>query len=257
LKQIDSKNNPLVKKAMRISAGKSSEDAPSIVVEGIKLIDEAIKSGAKLQMCFIDDADTLKRRAELENKAILVPRIILKELATVQSPGNIVAYFEPGEQEALSANLTKAQIVVVLDRIQDPGNLGTIMRTSEAMGASTIILLKGCCNQFNPKVIRAAMGSGFRMPVFAMPDHKSVIKLLKQHDFTSIATGMTGIPLPNFCFPHKCALFFGQEGQGLNEQIFAECTVTLAIPMQGQVESLNVATSVAICLYEWSKGRTG
>ena len=257
MKQIDSKNNALVKKAMRISAGKSPEETSSIVVEGFKLIDEAIKSGARLQMCFIDDADTLKKHAELESKTILVPRAILKELATVQSPGNIIAYFEPGAQATLSATMAKAEVAVVLDRIQDPGNLGTIMRTSEALGASAIILLKGCCSQFNPKVIRAAMGSSFRMPVFAMPDLNSAVKLLKQHSFTCIATGMDGIHLPNFSFPGKSALFFGQEGQGLHKQIFAECTVTLAIPMQGQVESLNVATSVAICLYEWSRGRTG
>ena len=257
MKTIDSKNNVLVKKAMRISAGKSSDAEHMLVVEGFKLIDEALKSGARLQMCFICEADLLIGRPELESRAVLVPRSILKELTTVQSPGSAVAYFEPVAQPDADEVLAKAEMVVVLDRIQDPGNLGTIMRTGEAMGADAVILLKGCCSQFNPKTIRAAMGSNFRMPVMTMPDHISAFKLLKRHNFTCLATGMQGSALPGFSFPGRSALFFGQEGQGLDEQIFSECTVTLAIPMQGQVESLNVATSVAVCLYEWARGRTG
>lgn len=255
MKVIESRSNPLIKQAQRINAGKACEEAPLLVVEGFKLIDEALKSGASLKMCFIDSADTLTGRPEIEARAILVPSGILKELATVHTPGNVVAYFEAPQVADPVAILKKAKMAVVLDRIQDPGNLGTIMRTSEALGAGVVVLLKGCCSQFNPKVIRAAMGSSFRMPTLNLPDHRHALQLLKSHGFTCLAASMQGTPLPAFAFPARSALFFGQEGQGLLQEIFAECNHTLAIPMQGQVESFNVATSVALCLYEWARGQ--
>ncbi len=255
MKVIESCNNALIKQAQRINAGKAGDESPLLVVEGFKLIDEALKSGAALKMCFVDSADALAGRPEIEARAILVPRSILKELATVQTPGNIIAYFEPAPTADNAAILNKSRMVVILDRIQDPGNLGTIMRTSEALGAGVVVLLKGCCSPYNPKTIRAAMGSSFRIPTLNMPDHHQAIQQLKKHGFTCMAASMHGTPLPAFAFPAKCALFFGQEGQGLHQEIFAECNHTLAIPMQGQVESLNVATSVALCLYEWARGQ--
>lgn len=246
----------LVKKAMRISAGKQNVSNPLTVVEGFKLIEEAIISGAKLEMCFIDSASTLTDHADLAERAILVPRSILQELATVKTAGHIVAYVTPpAESSDPEKILNNAKMLVVLDRIQDPGNLGTIMRTSEALGADAIILLKGGCHSHNAKTVRAAMGSSFRMPTLRLPDQKSTLELLRRHNFTCIATSMQGIPLPDFEFPEKCALFFGQEGQGLDAIFLKESTLTLAIPMHGQVESFNVATSVALCLYEWARRR--
>ncbi|PKL45350.1 MAG: hypothetical protein CVV42_18665 [Candidatus Riflebacteria bacterium HGW-Riflebacteria-2] len=256
MKVIESANNPLIKQAKRINAGKAGDEPAIIVVEGRKLIDEALKSGARLNMCFIDSDSTIASQPELATKAMLVPRNILKELATVHTPGNIIAYFEPPAAPDSTEILEKSEMVVVLDRIQDPGNLGTIMRTSEALGVGAVILLKGCCSPFNPKTIRAAMGSSFRIPMLSMPDHQQALKQLKKHNFICLAASMQGTPLPAFPFPAKSALFFGQEGQGLHQEIFAECNHTLAIPMQGQVESLNVATSVALCLYEWVRGRS-
>ncbi|KAF1080120.1 MAG: hypothetical protein GQF41_3587 [Candidatus Rifleibacterium amylolyticum] len=255
MKSIESRNNPLIKQALRINAGKTDDAAPWLVVEGYKLIDEALRSGAKLQMCFIDNAATVAGRPDIESRSLLVPRSILKELATVQTPGNIVAYFTSTPAPDIEEILKNASMVVVLDRIQDPGNLGTIMRTGEALAADAVILLKGCCSPTNPKAIRAAMGSSFRIPVLSLPDHRQALQQLKDSGYTCIAASMNGTPLPAFAFPARCAMFFGQEGQGLHQEIFAECNHTLAIPMQGQVESLNVATSVALCLYEWARGQ--
>jgi len=255
LKVIESRSNALIKQALRINAGKPCADAEMIVVEGHKLIDEALKSGATLRMCFIDSAGTLAGRPELAERAILVPRNILNDLATVHTPGHIVAYFEAPAMPDPREILDRSAMLVILDRIQDPGNLGAIMRTGEALGAGAVILLKGCCSPFNPKTVRAAMGSSFRIPTLSMPDHQYALAQLKKHGFTCLAASMQGTPLPAFAFPERSVLFFGQEGQGLQQEIFAECNDTLAIPMQGQVESLNVATSVALCLYEWVRGR--
>lgn len=146
-------------------------------------------------------------------------------------------------------------MLVVLDRLQDPGNIGTIIRTSEAMGASAIILLNGCCNSNNHKVIRAAMGSSFRLPVIPNVDVKNLFNLLNKNNYMTICDDMKGTNIVNYKFSEKSALFIGQEGQGLSDYIIANCRSRIAIPMYGQVESLNVATSTAICLYEWSISR--
>ena len=111
------------------------------------------------------------------------------------------------------------------------------------------------CNPNNHKVIRAAMGSSFRLPVVCNVDEQSLFTLLNKNGYMTICADMEGTILKNFKFAEKSVLFMGQEGQGLSDYIIANCRSRIAIPMCGQVESLNVATSTAICLYEWSRSR--
>lgn len=255
MKIIESKNNPVVKRALKAIKGQNDDDS-LLLVEGHKLIDEACKSGAKPQMVFVEHSSDLRGKKALENCCYVIPRALLKELSTVKNATEIVAFFSPPVFDSLSALLVTARLLVVLDRIQDPGNLGTILRVAEAMGADAAILLRGSCSPFNAKVIRAAMGSSFRLPVFADVCPDVFFKLARKNSFATICADMNGTPLSHFNFPEKVALIFGQEGQGLSQEILEECTCKLAIPMQGQVESLNVATSAAICLYEWSRHRS-
>lgn len=206
-------------------------------------------------MVFVEHPQSLRGKKNLLECCYQVPRTLMRELSTVQNPAEILAFLTPPPQPALNDILKKPGLLLVLDRLQDPGNIGTIIRTSEAMGASAIVLLKGCCSHFNHKVIRAAMGSSFRLPIAAEVERNHLFSLLKQHSFATVCADMHGQPLPSYSFPDHCAFFFGQEGQGLADEIIKECNSRLAIPMQGQVESLNVATSAAICLYEWSRNR--
>lgn len=253
MKTLESKSNPIIKRAYKALAG--SNDEQLLLVEGHKLLDEALKSGARVEMVFVEEPQSLREKYDLNNVCYQVPRAILRELSTVQNPAEILAFLAPPQPPKLAEVIANARMLVVLDRLQDPGNLGTIMRTSEAMGVNALILLKGCCSQFNPKVIRAAMGSSFRLPVIADVAVNELFNQLQQHECATICADMHGKPLAEFTFPARSAFFFGQEGQGLAEKILKECKSKLAIPMQGQVESLNVATSAAICLYEWSRNR--
>lgn len=245
----------MIKKALRAIKGQL-RDANLIMVEGHKLIGEACKSGAHPEMVFVEQAESLGDKVNLEPYCYQIPRAILKELSSVQNATDIVAFFTAPPPLPIDSVLDSANLVIILDRIQDPGNLGTILRVSEAMGAQAVLLLKGSCSIFNPKVTRAAMGSSFRLPVFADLCPDLFFELMHRHGFVAIGADMDGAPLPRFRFPQKTALIFGQEGQGLSQKILKECTSRLAIPMQGQVESLNVATSASICLYEWSRQRT-
>lgn len=254
MKKIESRENPIIKKALKAVKG-NFDSQPMLLVEGEKLISEAIASGAEAIHLFVTDAASAKEFPELESRCCILSAHLFKELSSVKTQARIIAFFAPPPSVNLETILNKYSSIVVLDRLQDPGNMGTIMRTCEAMGVEGIILLKGCCNQYNHKLIRAAMGSNFRLPVCADVDPCHLLSSLKKSGISIICADMNGSSLFNFSFPDRCAMFFGQEGQGLDTKILKECTDRLAIPMQGQVESLNVAASAAICLYELAKSR--
>ncbi len=249
MKKIESRQNPLFKQALKLSHDTRS-NPDLIIVEGAKLISEAIEAGAVAQTLFLTAGTKLP---EFDVNCIELPTALFKELSTVTSPADAICIFSQKEPQPLAKLCQKAKMLVVLDRLQDPGNIGTIIRTSEAMGADAVILLSGCCSSNNTKVIRAAMGSSFRLPVYNRIEAQELFQLLTKHLFTCICTDMQGQSVHSFSFPEKSALFLGQEGSGTAEKVEKECAMKLAIPMQGRVESLNVATSAAICLYEWSK----
>ena len=254
MKQIESRNNPIIKKALKVLNGSNSEGL--IMVEGHKLLGEALKSGAKPEMLFVTSEEALRDKTDLEDRCYIISRGLLRELSTVQTPNEILAYLTPAPSPSLDKLVKKAGMLVILDRLQDPGNIGTIMRTSEAMGASGIILLEGSCNANNHKVIRAAMGSSFRLPIVSNVNTENLFTILNKNGYMTICADMEGTKLPGFKFAEKSALFMGQEGRGLSDYIMNNCKQTVAIPMYGQVESLNVATSTAMCLYEWARNKS-
>lgn len=253
MKKIESRQNPNFKQALKFV--QDSRNFPDLVlVEGEKLIDEALQAGACAKTFFMT-ARTENRFPQLHDISIELTPSLFKELSTVVSPADSICIFEKPAPPSLGEVVAKASLLVIFDRLQDPGNIGTIIRTSEAMGADAAILLHGSCSSNNSKVIRAAMGSNFRLPLFDRIDTEDLFTQLEKNNFVCICADMKGDSIVDFAFPDRSALFFGQEGSGVSEFIKNHCAMKLAIPMQGQVESLNVATSAAICLYEWSKQR--
>ncbi|MGM0599676.1 MAG: TrmH family RNA methyltransferase [Candidatus Rifleibacteriota bacterium] len=249
LKEINSKNNPDFKLAVKVSRNNIPD---FFLVEGPKLIAEALKSNAD-PVLFFKTPGSKAEFSELNSIGAEIPDQLFSQISTLSTPNNCICIFQNKNQPNLAKVLEKAKLIVVLDRVQDPGNLGNIIRSSEAMGANAVCCLKGTCNPDNSKVIRAAMGSSFRLPVFSNLQFDGLNKSLKDMGFSTICADMTGSSIFNFTFPKRCAIFLGQEGQGLEKFIIDECSIKLAIPMPGQVESLNVAASSAIFLYEWAR----
>ena len=249
MKKIESRSNPIIKNAFQIAKGKDS----LVMIEGHKLLEEALKSGFIPEMIFVENEAAFIYPNCFFNSCFLITKKIMRELSTLQTPSEIVSFLKPPARPFLNEFITTSKLIVVLDRLQDPGNIGTIIRTSEAMGADAVFLLPGCCDKNNIKVTRGAMGSSFRLPIYDNLDVNYLFMLFNKHNFETICADMSGKPIFNYKFSDKCAIFFGQEGQGLSETILTQCKTKLAIPMQGQVESLNVATSAAIFLYEKNK----
>lgn len=235
---------------MKIAA-ENGNHSGHFVAEGTKLISEGLSSKATLTMLL--QADGPLFFPELESKSILLPPGLMKKISGMVNPASPIGIFKLPEPENFQNLLQQARMLVILDRIQDPGNLGTILRTCLSMNVDAVLLLKGCCSPFNQKVVRSSMGAVFHIPVYYDLQSGSTIDHVKSAKITCISTCMNGKSIFDLRFPERCALFFGHEGKGLKKEIKKECSLTLAIPMQGKVESLNVAASAAICLYEWAR----
>lgn len=141
--------------------------------------------------------------------------------------------------------------LLVLDGLQDPGNVGTILRTCDAVGVSGAILTGNCCDVYNPKVVRAAMGSIMRVPVYIENDFDRVVKTLKSLGYLTVASVISGgDDITEFDFGRPCALFIGNEGSGMPQEHISLCDSAVTIKMRGRINSLNAATAASIMLWE-------
>jgi TrmH family RNA methyltransferase len=146
-------------------------------------------------------------------------------------------------------------LIVVLSGIQDPGNLGTILRSAEAFGATGILCLTGTVSRWNSKAMRASAGSVFRLPVLASSESKAIQHLREAGIRTVAAMAREAEPLNEFDLTGPIALFIGSEGSGLSSEIAAQCDARITIPCPGPVESLNAAVAASVLLYEASRQR--
>ena len=247
MRYIESKANPIIKKANATILGKT----PLAMIEGKKLLKEAIRSNANIDFILTSEKES-KDLDGLYDKVYQVPQKILNSLSSLQTPPTTISFILFPKVKKLEDTLSQNGLHIVLDRLQDPGNAGTIIRTAEAMGATSIILLKGSCAKNNYKLIRAAMGSAFRLPIYDEISPEELFNLCIKNKIQTVCADMKGEKIKSFKFLEKCVIFFGQEGKGISNYIFENCNSRISIPMPGPVESLNVAISAAICLYEWS-----
>jgi TrmH family RNA methyltransferase len=173
----------------------------------------------------------------------------LRELAGTDTPQGIlaVAKIPPGGLARIPVDGDPA-VVLVLDAVQDPGNFGTLARTAEALGAAGLIALTGTVDPWNPKAVRAAMGSTFRLPV-AEAGWEEAGAWLREHGFQTLASAVGGEAVPH-PVPRRVALVMGNEGAGISAETRALADVVVGIPLRGRAESLNVAAAGAILLYE-------
>lgn len=255
-KKIESLQNVLVKQAVGLRKKPERRDrAIQILVAGRKLIGEALKSGAGLKHLFLTNPSNLDDSwTVLSEQICLVSPAIMKKVTDLDTPPPCAAIVTLPAPPALEEITSTARTLIILDRIQDPGNLGTILRTCEGLMADGVILTEGSCSLWNPKVQRAAMGSLFRLPCREGVTNEVLLSLLPVQGFRLIGTSAQGTPLSVLSLPPKTALIFGNEGRGLHPTLSQACCAAAAIPLHPNLESLNVAAAVAVFLYERWRG---
>ena len=247
---ISSKNNAKIKSVRKLlSSSKERRLRDAFAVEGIRIVKEVPKE--LLEEVYL--SESLARSGEVSKEdfrgAELVSDEVFRHLSDTVTPQGILAVVrKPSYILDLSSYKERSRLLL-LDDVQDPGNLGTIVRTAEAAGVDMIILSEGCADLFNPKVIRSTMGSIFRVP-FVVDDLVSVIETLKAEGVSVYGAALQGaVDFRTVSFPEKTAIVIGNEGNGISEGVLNSVNEKIFIPMEGKVESLNAAVSAAILLY--------
>jgi TrmH family RNA methyltransferase len=256
LRRIEGRHNALVKELRGAFAHGELTPDGYCAIEGMRILEEAIRSGLKFKSVFF--------RASAENRAErLIPQLA-SHVETLLLPDKLFASAVPSETPQGVAALVRCKVfkledvlgkshagpLLAIAGVQDPGNLGTILRSAEAFGAGGVLLGEGTVSPFNSKVIRASAGSVFRLPI-VQTKLPGILDQMRELGLRLIATSShKGTPLDQATLSGPLAIFIGSEGAGLPHELLAEMTETVAIPHSPNVESLNAGVAASIVLYE-------
>ena len=257
---VESKQNARLKELRRALASPGSAGG-LVGIEGPNLLEEALRAGLRVATVFV--AQGSERLFDLlsllpETEILRLPRKLLDSALATETPQPIAALVEPPNwtwADLLGGPQETAPLVVVLVGLQDPGNLGTILRSAEAFGATGVISLPETVSAWNPKAVRASAGSVFRVPLLAAGE-KECLQRLRQAGvkiFTTTARAARPADLVDMAGP--AALLIGNEGNGVPEQIARQADGAITIPCPGPVESLNAAIAASVLLYEAARQR--
>jgi TrmH family RNA methyltransferase len=261
LRRIDGKHNALVKELRAAFSHAEPTADGHIAIEGLRIVEEAIRSGLRFKAVIFsasgeNRAQKLVPQLSSHVETVILPDKLFASAVPSETPQGVAALVRPREfslQDVLARK--EAGPLLVIAGVQDPGNLGTILRSAEAFGAGGVLLGDGTVSPFNPKVVRASAGSIFRMPV-AKAKLDQVLPLFKKEQIRAIATSShKGIPLPEAKLSGPLAIFIGNEGAGLPRDLIAEMDEIVAIPHSAEVESLNAGMAASIVLYEAARQR--
>ena len=259
MERIESASNTKIKWAASLHQRKERKHRGEFVAEGVRLVETAAASDWPLRFCIATETALVNERVqrivvELESKGcpiyVVSPNIYKKASAT-ESPQGILLVMESVQNTLAELSAKNNSLVIVLDRIQDPGNVGTMIRTADAAGCSGVIATVGTADLFSDKVVRSSMGSLFHLPLVTEADAEEVIAFARERDISFLAAALDPSATPHFSADYRkaSAVVFGNEGEGVSS-LFLASAEHIYIPMLGRAESLNVATSSAIVLYE-------
>ena len=252
MEQITSRSNPLMTHIRRLTADRKYRRASGeLVCEGPKLLAEALKWGADLRTVVCEKGYVPAGALPRGVRMVEVPKSLLTSIADTETPQKVL--FLCGiPDHALPEKLTGSRYLV-LDGLQDPGNVGTLWRTADAFGADGLFLMPGCADPFSPKTVRATMGACFRLPVWE-GDLAALTALLKKENLPLYATALREdtVDLRDISLK-KAAVVIGSEGRGISQAALEASEKTIKIPMTERCESLNAAAAGAVIL--WQMGR--
>jgi RNA methyltransferase, TrmH family len=230
-------------------------------IEGVKLIEEALRSGQYLESVFFSEsarplAEKLLPQINARTETLVLPNALFNSIVSSDAPQGVAALLKlPVFSAVQILDRCSDGPLVVAAGLQDPGNLGTILRSAEAFGAAGVFLTEGTVSPYNSKVLRGSAGSIFRLPCLPISSAE-LIPLLRARGVRLLATSSRqGTPLPQVSWKLPLAIFIGNEGAGLARELMRQMDETLAIPQAAQVESLNAGVAASIVLYE--AARTG
>jgi TrmH family RNA methyltransferase len=248
---ITSSSNERIKHARRVREGRERD---LIFVEGERLVAECLSSDLKLHACFTTATPSPSQMALLERLTCPVLQLsesVLESLSDTTSTQGIIVIAERPWPALDRLFQGTAPLILGLDRIQDPGNLGTLVRTAESAGVSGLFSFAGSADAFSPKTLRSAMGSAFRLPILPEVSGLGTLETCRSRGLqTVVATGDAELPHYDYDWRQPTLLILGNEGRGASSAILHACDARVRIPLHAPVESLNVAAAGAAILFE-------
>lgn len=253
---ITSKDNEIVKHIKKLADKKYRDQNNCYIIEGIKLVEEAIQENARIEKIVIceeltktsDISKNLLSEIEKHNN-IYVTEKIFKTISQVMNPQGILAVIKKNNE--INAIRYDEDIIVALDDIQDPGNLGTILRTVDSVGLKQLIVSKGTADAYNPKVVRSTMGAIFRVNVVEVENLKETIEIIRKNNYNLLVTSLQTNDSVYDIDYNKKVIVIGNEANGVSKEIQEIADSKIKIPMLGKTESLNASVATGIILYEY------
>lgn len=255
MKHIESESNASLKQWKKLHTKKEREKSGTFLLEGPHLIEEAITSGANLQHVIVEENFEINE-AWLQEKFTLwsVPAKLMKQLSETEKPQGIIAVCEMMDQS--EELIKKGGRYLLIDGVQDPGNLGTIIRTADSAGLDGVFLGEGTADLYNGKTVRSTQGSLFHLPI-VKANLLEIIERCKEHDLPVLSTSLqNSVDMRETPEVDSFALIMGNEGAGVQEILQQQSTLNVKIPIFGSAESLNVSVATGILLYELQRNRT-
>lgn len=262
---ISGKDNPKVKYLKSLHDRKKASRAGVVYIEGTRLCDDSLKSGVKPEIiAYIPEREELVREwcglfclDENETELLCISRELFEKISSTENPQGVsMVVKKPTVSTEISSkeDLLKVlpvrsdgkSIYAVLETLQDPGNLGTIIRMADAFALDAVIMTSDAADPYNEKVLRATMGSVWHLPLIRVKDIDIVLDAMEELKVSTLAMHLKGDSLSRADIKLPAAFFIGNEGNGLTDKTTSRCTCKIKIPMPGKAESLNAATAASI-----------
>jgi len=260
LRAISSRQNALLKELRRGFAQGECTAEGYCAIEGVRAIEEAVRSGLRFHAVFFSEsaagrAERLLPQISSHAETLLVPDAAFQSAVATETPQGVAALVQPKKFSLDDVLAAPQPLLLLVAGLQDPGNLGTIVRSAEAFGAAAVLLTEGTVSPWNSKVVRAAAGSIFRLPVFKVAAAEAVEKLQARGVRLLASSSHKGTPLDEAELAGAVAIAIGGEGAGLPRAVLAAADATVAIPHSARVESLNAGVAASVLLYEAARQR--
>ncbi|MHC1718452.1 MAG: TrmH family RNA methyltransferase [Acidaminococcaceae bacterium] len=257
-KAISSVNNQLIKETCELKLKKYRNVADAFIIEGARSTEEVLNSGWDIVYAFVDvSVDSGRVRTisdKLEAIGVTIFEVtpeVMQRLSDTDTPQGILLVVRKKTCELNDFNQKHEGLLLVLDEVRDPGNLGTMIRTADAAGIAGIILLDGCTDVFAPKAVRSAMGSLFHLPIINEQNKKEFISWCREHNWSLWSSSLEGgQSIYGEELTDRTAIVIGNEAEGVSAEVLSASEKRIYIPMPGNAESLNAAIAAGIILFE-------
>lgn len=260
MEKLTSKDNANIKNAAKIiKSAKFRKQTGLFAAEGLRVCVDALRSGAEIDTLFLTE-EALEKHAEecvaltsAAKKAFLITPQLFARISDTQSPQGVMGIIKTLDKNSLFDTINNGGKFLALDNVQDPNNLGTILRSAEAFGVSGVVLSRDCCDAFGPKVVRGSMGAVFRLPLLSVDSLPEWFALHPSLNTFAAVPDSSAEPVTEIAFEEPCAVVIGNEGNGIRPETEKACRRRLTIPMNGKAESLNASVAAAILIWEMVK----